>query len=245
MDLIVRTDWRRRGLGARLLDVLIEHARSAGATSLQARPYADSADALSLLTTRGFRETMRMTGLALDDVRQVDLRPFSAIEPTLATRGVRVTSLAAELRTDARAWEKLRDANVAAEFGWPDPDPPPSGKPPEPETVDQFRARAREFQMIEDACFIAALGDAYVGYSALAMADAARTRGNSGGTAVRPEYRGLGLATALKARCVRWAQENGLRTLITSSGNAAMVHVNEKFGFRRTYVEVRLVRRPV
>jgi hypothetical protein len=28
-----------------------------------------------------------------------------------------------------------------------------------------------------------------------------------------------------------------------SSGNPATVHVNEKLGFRRTYVEVRLVKR--
>jgi hypothetical protein len=42
---------------------------------------------------------------------------------------------------------------------------------------------------------------------------------------------------------MRWARDNGVRQLATASGNPAMVHVNEKFGFRRTYVEVRLVRR--
>jgi GNAT superfamily N-acetyltransferase len=62
-------------------------------------------------------------------------------------------------------------------------------------------------------------------------------------TAVRPAYRGLGIATTLKASCIRWARDNGVRQLATASGNPAMVHVNEKFGFRRTYVEVRLVRR--
>jgi len=69
--------------------------------------------------------------------------------------------------------------------------------------------------------------------------------GDSGGTAVRPEYRGAGLATALEARCIQWAQENDVRSLAPASGNPAMVRVNEKFGFRRTDVEVRLVRRPV
>jgi len=85
----------------------------------------------------------------------------------------------------------------------------------------------------------------YAGCSALSFADPTRTRATSGGTAVRPAYRGAGLATALEARCIRWAQENDVRSLAPASGNPAMVRVNEKFGFRRTDVEVRLVRRPV
>ena len=99
--------------------------------------------------------------------------------------------------------------------------------------------------MIPDACFIAVQGEQYLGYSALTVADEARTQAGSGGTAVRPEFRGLGIATALKARCVRWAQDHGVRRLVTASGNAAMIRVNERLGFRRTYEEVRLVRRLV
>jgi GNAT superfamily N-acetyltransferase len=109
--------------------------------------------------------------------------------------------------------------------------------------VEQFRARTADFGMIPEACFIAKAGDRYAGYSALTVTDRARTQAGSGGTGVRPEYRGLGIATALKACCVRWARDSGVRRLATSSGNPAMVRVNEKFGFRPTYVEVRLVRR--
>jgi GNAT superfamily N-acetyltransferase len=94
-----------------------------------------------------------------------------------------------------------------------------------------------------EACVIAKARGEYAGYSALAVTDRARTQAGSGGTAVRPEYRGIGIATTLKAGCIRWARDNGVRQLATASGNPAMVHVNEKFGFRRTYVEVRLVRR--
>ena len=94
-----------------------------------------------------------------------------------------------------------------------------------------------------EACVIAKARGEYAGYSALTVTDRARTQAGSGGTAVRPAYRGLGIATTLKAGCIRWARDNGVRQLATASGNPAMVHVNEKFGFRRTYVEVRLVRR--
>jgi GNAT superfamily N-acetyltransferase len=248
MDLVVRPDQRGRGLGTTLLDFLVESAREADATSLQARPLAEQADALTLLAARDFRETMRMYGLALDDVRAVQLPPDDWYEGKLAERGIRVTTLARELVVDPDAWTKLRDANQAAQSGWLDPDPPPNGRPREPQSVEQFRAQSDDFRMIPEACFIALdreQGGQYVGYSALALTDAGGLQAGSSGTAVRPEYRAQGVATALKARCVRWAQENGVRRLATSSGHPAMVHVNEKFGFRRTYEEVRLVRRPV
>jgi GNAT superfamily N-acetyltransferase len=245
MDLIVRPSSRREGLGARLLEFLIDRAREAHATSLQARPYADSTDALSLLAGREFRETMRMIGLELNDVGAVSLPPVVSLEGQLAARGIRLTTLADELNAYSRGWEKLRDTHQAARFGWPDPDPRPDGKPHEPETVDEFRTRSEAVGVIPDACFIAADADRYVAYSALTVIDEARRQAGSGGTAVRPEYRGLGIATLLKSRCVHWAQEHGSRRLATCSGNPAMIRVNEKLGFLRTYVEVRLVKRLV
>jgi GNAT superfamily N-acetyltransferase len=243
MDLVVHPMWRRRGLGSRLGDFLVEEAQAVGATSLQARPYADGADALRLLAARGFRETMRMTGLVLADVAAVDLQPFSPLVATLAARGIEITTFADELRSADGSWEKLRDTNQAAQFGWPDPDPNPDGSPHPPESVEEFRARAVDFAMIPEACFVAKAHDLYAGYSALTVTDRARKEAGSGGTAVRPEYRGAGIATALKACCIRWARENGVVRLATASGNPAMVHVNAKFGFRQTFVEVRLVKR--
>ena len=62
---------------------------------------------------------------------------------------IRLTTLAAELAAHPSefhaSWQKLRDANQAAQFGWPDPDPTPDGSPPEPETTDQFRERSAAF----------------------------------------------------------------------------------------------------
>lgn len=169
MDLVVGAHQRRRGLGATLLDFLIERAREAEAASLQARPYAEQADALALLVSRDFRETMRMYGLLLDDVRAAQLGPVDWYEGKLAGRGIRVTTLADELAdelaVDPQASTKLRDANHAAQPGWLDPDPPPNGRPREPQSVEQYRAQSYDFHMIPEACFIALKGDQYVGYS--------------------------------------------------------------------------------
>lgn len=243
LDVVVEPAWRNRGVGSQLLDFVIGEARGVRAASLQARAYDDQADALHLLATRDFHETIRMTGLVLDDVASVNLEPFTELPQVLAARGIEISTFADELRDDPESWQKLRDTNQAAQFGWPDPDPNPDGSPHAPESVERFRARAAEFGMIPDACFVARSGERYVGYSALTVNDRTRTQAGSGGTAVRPEYRGLGVATALKACCVRWARANGVQRLATASANPFMVRVNERFGFRRSYVEVRLVRR--
>ena len=243
LDLVVDPAHRNQGLGTQLLDWLVERAQTLGATSLQARPYSTEAIALRMLERRGFRETMRMTGLVLDDVTSVQLDPLDRLLHNLERHGVRITTLARELATDSDAWTKLRDTNQAAYVGWPDPDPSPNNEPPKPESPDEFRRRAERFGMINNACFIAVGASNYLGYSALTAVDPARGQAGSGGTAVRPEHRGAGIATALKACTIRWAQDNGYRTLATSSGNPAMIRVNGKFGFRRTYDEVRLVLR--
>ena len=243
VDLVVHPTYRNRGLGNELLAWLIERAEALGATSLQARPYATEAIAMRLLDRQGFRETMRMTGLMLDDTSAVQLDSLDGLQHRLEAQGIRITTLARELATDRTAWTKLRDANQAAYVGWPDPDPSPNNEPPKPESPEEFRRRAEKFGLINNACFIAAGPTDYFGYSALTAVDAANGEAGSGGTAVRPERRDTGVATALKACCIRWAQDNGYRRLATSSGNPAMIRVNEKFGFRRTYEEARLVLR--
>lgn len=243
IDLVVAPALRRRGLGATLLVFLLAEARLRSAVSLQARPYADDAAAMRFVRRHGFRETMRMVGLALDDVAAIELEPIDDVRRRLRARGLRVTTLAAELDAGEDAWTKLRDANHGAQPGWPDPDPNPDGTPHPPEPVNVFLARTAEFGLIADACFIAAAGPQYVAYSALTALDLPDGTVGSGGTAVRPAYRGLGVATALKALTLHWARDHGVRRVRTASGNPAMVRVNEKFGFHRTYVEVRLVRR--
>ena len=243
LDLVVSPAHRNRRLGTELLDWLIERAESFGASSLQARLYATEVAAMRMLDRRGFRETMRMTGLVLDDVASVRLDPLDGLQQKLEAQGIRITTLARELARDHGAWAKLRDTNQAAYVGWPDPDPGPNNEPPEQESPDAFRRRAEQFGMINNACFIAVGVAGYLGYSAVTAVDPAQGQAGSGGTAVRPEHRGNGIATALKACTIRWAQDSGYRRLATSSGNPAMIRVNEKFGFRRTYAEVRLVLR--
>jgi L-amino acid N-acyltransferase YncA len=58
-------------------------------------------------------------------------------------------------------------------------------------------------------------------------------------TGVRPEFRRLGIATALKARGILYARERGFQTIITRirKGNEASLAMNRKMGFVEPLVE--------
>ncbi|HEX6745999.1 MAG TPA: GNAT family N-acetyltransferase [Longimicrobium sp.] len=228
IDLDVAPAWRRRGIGGAMLETAVAAAAEDGAATVQARAYAGAADALRFLARRGFAETMRMFGLALD-VRAIDPLRLAAYEQAAAAQGFALTTLAAEERRNPHSLRDLWEVYAAAQEGWRDPDPPPVPDPPM--TFEAFLRRMDEFPTDPDAFFIAIHGERYAGLT------------GSIGTAVHPAYRGRGVANALKARAALHARTTGRGTMETCTGNPAMLRANENVGFRRTWTEVRLVRR--
>ena len=65
-------------------------------------------------------------------------------------------------------------------------------------------------------------------------------------TAVRRDWRGRGLATALKQAVIAWAAANGLLEIYTwtQTGNEAMQRLNEKLGYRSRMISI-TVRGPI
>lgn len=227
MDLIVHLDWRRGGIGTQMLKQLAESASNAGAATLQARADDDADESLAFLERRGFAETMRMHRLVLH-VAEADLTPFSGIEAQLAARGIVITTLHDEQAGEPALWEKLCDLYNDASHGWPDPDP---GGPTESLSVDEFRDLINRWDIVPEKFFLAKQGDEYLGFT------------GGAGTGVRPACRNQGIATAIKVRAIAYARDLGGETIHTSSGNPAMLRVNEKLGFQRVSTEVRLVKR--
>lgn len=229
IDLAVVAEHRQRGVGSRMLDRLVDLAGAAGAATVQARADSDWVQSLAFLHHRGFTETMRMHRLVLD-VASADLAPYADVERRLAAAGIVLTTLDDEHhRIGEACWARLCDLHNAAREGWPDPDPDPG--PPPPSTIEEIRRLLylRDRHQPEP-CLLAVRDGEYVGFAGPL------------GTAVRPSLRGRGIATALKVRVISAARQRGESILRSSSGNPAMLKVNERLGYRRTTTEVRLVR---
>ena len=239
MDLMIHPGWRKRGVGGSLFDVLLENLRLARAGTAQARAGEDATESLAFLQRRGFGETNRMRELRLE-LREADFSPFAEVAGRLAAEDIGLTTLEREEAEDAAAWSKITDLQNAVVPTWPDPDP---GGPARVWTVDECQNFITIPGYIREALFVAKAGDQYIGYSVLG-ADTSEPEGiGSGPTAVRPEYRGRGIATMLKVQCLTYAQRRGFVVAVSRSANPAMIRVNEKLGFQLGTAVVRLVKR--
>jgi GNAT superfamily N-acetyltransferase len=238
MGLMVHADWRNRGIGGDLLGAILAALQSMPAATLQARAWDDQTDSLQFLRRRGFVETHRMVELHLN-LSEADLTPLAGLPRSLTAQGIKFTTLRQEGQ-DERFWMKLTDLQQAAVSGWPDPDPDSVMTIP---TRDEVRRMFDSWQTTPDTFFLAKAEGMFIGYTALGPDHCAPEAIGTGPTAVRPEYRGRGVATALKALALTHAQQQGWRTAVTRSASPAMIRVNERLGFQRGRAEVRLVRK--
>jgi GNAT superfamily N-acetyltransferase len=227
LDLAVAPAHRRRGLGGRLLAALEDDLRAIGAASVHARVRADLPDAIAFLTRRGFVQRHRMQGLrlALDGVDEAVLAEH---QRAALDAGYTIVTLAEEMAS-VRDWRaRLRALMDAAVDGWPDPDPAPAA----PMTPERFAGWLEPALAEPDLVFLAKGVHGYAGFASVIAL----------GTAVHPDHRGRGLATALKARAVADAKRRGLRWVQSCTANPAMLAVNEKLGYVRDRAELRLLK---
>lgn len=105
-----------------------------------------------------------------------------------------------------------------------------------PRSPDQMIERFAFLALVPEALFIARRRDVYVGYSYLNVAESDKETLIHGWTGVRLEYRGQGLATALKLHAAAYAKQRGYRRIVTilRKTNSASLRVNVKVGFQPT-----------
>lgn len=227
-DLAVRPVWQGQGLGAQLLDRLLNDARALGASGLQARVRDDQPRALDFVSRRGFQESHRMGAYRID-FAGADISDLDKGFRRLLDLGVDVTNLAAVRKEDAHYLEDFYTLYAAAREGWPDPDPPPDGSTPIPfETVRCWLDEVR----LPEAFFIARLRRRYVAFTSVFDI----------GTAVHPEFRQRRIATLLKAGSLADAYRRNYCGQTTSTASPAMQAVVRRLGYRKLWSEVRLIR---
>jgi mycothiol synthase len=201
---------RRHGVGTALLQRLALHSESCGYDEVGSM--VDDAGSLAFADRFGFVETGRQ-------VEQV--RTVAADEPSpAAPDGIEVVTVAERPELLRRLYHEL--ALQAFE------DMPTPRKVEI--TPEQWET---EWLNWPEATFVALAGDEIVGMAGLCRDDDEPERAENALTAVRRDWRGRGLARALKETATAWASGQGISEIYTwtQTGNENMRAVNERLGY--------------
>jgi mycothiol synthase len=220
-NISVLPEHRRKGAGTAILTALSEVARAAGKTSLMGRTTADRPHSIEFLEHRGFHEFERMKAVRLE------LGGLSA--PAVAPpEGVVIASLAERPDLVQGVYEVAQEAL---------PDIPGEG-PEAPPSFEEFVKRdVDRAALIPPGAFAIAIAQAtgrVIGYANLMLVPGNPSLAWHGMTAVARDWRGRGVATALKRATIAWAVANGLEALETANDtvNAPMRAVNRRLGYQ-------------
>lgn len=227
IDLVLRPAVRRRGIGTTLLDDAVAALRPRKARWIRAGVKESDTHSVAFATHVGAVELKRDWESRLE-LATFDPAPFAGGPKRAEDAGVRITTLADELRIDPHAVHKAYALHAETRLDVPNLDPST------PSPYERFEEEAlRSPWALPEGYFIAVRDGRYVGESALG------TEGTDPGvvhqqlTGVLRDERGKGIAMALKLRAVAYAKERGFREIRTwnASINRPMLAINEALGF--------------
>ena len=229
LDIVVKPAARRRGIG------LVLYADAARALRDRRAHWARNGVKESHLESIAFARRIGAVELKRDwesrlDLAGFDPAPFAAAQARAESAGVRIATLASELKTHLDAVRKAYALHAEARIDVPSIDPAT------PSPYERFEEEVlRSPNARPDAYFIAIRGGRYVGESSLVK------EGTDPGviyqqlTAVLRDERGKGIAMALKLKTIEYATALGFREIRTwnASINRPMLAINEALGFEK------------
>ncbi|ACO46992.1 GNAT family N-acetyltransferase [Deinococcus deserti] len=218
-----------QGAGAALWNALDLCLCKAGAQSVRVLAREDHPVAPGFLTRRGFVGDKRYFTSSLN-VTTFDDAPYKALDDRLALLGVRILSLA-DLR-EARVPDLSRRLHALMSDVRGDV---PRAEPATPLSFRVFEeAVLGDPGLLPDAYLVAGHGDTLIGQTVLFRSGASPDL-LTGLTGVSRDWRGKGVATALKVAAIRAARTLGAALIRTdnASDNAPMLAVNDRLGFVR------------
>jgi RimJ/RimL family protein N-acetyltransferase len=202
-------------------------AEATGSLKLEAYAGEDEPEVIESIEGAGFARDRREKVWELDLNERGDqlVRDAREARNGAAKAGVKLLTVADW--SDPRAMSKLHalDNSTRKDI--------PTTFPILPEPLEDFTRRAEAPDRPRDVWWIALAGDRPVAMSYLRLPP---VRGNAwtGYTCCDREYRGRGLARAVKLQSLAQAVERGVPLVYTDNDaeNAPMLHINEKLGYR-------------
>jgi mycothiol synthase len=229
VEVVVRPAARRRGIGTTLFEDAVAALRPRNAHWIRGDAKESDTHSLVFANRVGAVELRRDWESRLA-VASFDAAPFAAAAARIADAGVRITTLADELKIDRDAVRKAYQLHEEARADVPSLDPP-SASP-----YERFEEKVqRGPHALPEAHFLAIRAGRHVGESSMGK------EGTDPGviyqhlTAVLRDERGKGIAMALKLKTIEYAKREGLREIRTwnASINRPMLAINEALGFAK------------
>ena len=230
IDVTVHPDHRERGHGSALYEALLDKVRERAGKTVASSAKESMREGVRFLTKRGFREVKRDWESRLF-VKGFDFARFASADGRVAKEGIRIATLADEMRRDSSALQKAFELCEDCRMDIPSVDPPTR------HTFEEFRREDIDApSAILEAFYIAIDKDGrYLGVSNMFRSLDDPTFLWQGITGVRREARGRGVAMALKLRTVRYAIAEGIEHIKTWNDihNRPMLSINEAMGFAK------------
>jgi mycothiol synthase len=205
---------RRQGVGTALLQAVSARARELGAEGLQGEVREDDEVSIRFVEKRGFVEIERQKEVILDLTR-------TAVQEPRVPEGIAIVSRAE--RPDLERGEYELSQHAVRDI--------PGLDSTVEETFEEWRAFKIERPGVDpELCFLALAGEELVGSAEIVVISGTAYHGL---TAVARDWRGRGIAEALKRTQIEAAGRRGFAKLVTESqqDNAPMRRLNEKLGY--------------
>ena len=228
-NILVDPEQQGRGIGGAIYNRLVEELAHLDAVLVWTMIKEDLSQRMEFFRRRGFSEKSRGWESRLD-LATADAAPFAGyVEKALKER-IKFTTLAEE---QPRGQESLRKIHELVQLITADM---PREADFTPLTYEQWETFSlKNPRLLPEGYFIAKDGPNYIGMSNVHQVDSEPGVLHQDDTGVIREYRGRGIATALKLKVIEFAKRNGYRSIKTwnDSGNAPMLAINTKLGFKR------------
>ncbi len=220
---------QKKGVGGAIYQRLTRDLTDKGAITCWAGVREDMPYPVEFANKRGFQEKRRAWESRIDPSKFGSSR-FKKYAERASGQGIVITTLSEERSRDPECYRKLHElVNKVSEDM-----PRPGEFTPIP--YEQWTAiELNNPDLTPDGYMIARDGDRYVGLSALWRSETEPRGLYQGNTGVLREYRGRGIAIALKLRVLDFAKNKGYERVKTwnDSANTAMLAINKKLGFQR------------
>jgi len=218
-----------QGIGSAIYERLKDDFDERSATAAWMGIRENMTRSIAFAQKRGFDEKMRGWESTIDPY-QVDTSEFQKYSTKASQAGIEFSTLEQELREDPECYTKLYELVQTAFRDVPIADTPTDTP------YDQWLAfEMKNPNLIPQAYMIAKDGDKYVGTSVVWRLKKEPRSLYQGLTGVLREYRGKGIAVALKLKVLDFARKNGFDNIRTfnASTNEGMLSINMKLGFKR------------